>query len=277
MNLSRLSSQAVFIAILNFAAPPEQAAAHLDAQTKIEWLTNQLSFQPTKSKYYVSRAFEYAHLNHIELALSDLEMALSLSSMLDVALPMGIIYYMDGQFDKSLQWLNWILKRDPDFIPALNHRALVFKALGYNSRAVTDFRQILKLQRHPNPGLYIATANTLLESESWGESLISAITIIDEGLALLGNVPSLQQKAIELELRRGNYGNAIQRLETLKQHSLHSPEWHLQMAELLHKNGDIQRAHSFYDSAAEILKRARDTPINVDIRKKLKKLLMERS
>ena len=41
--------------------------------------------------------------------------------------------------------------------------------------------------------------------------------------------------------------------------------------------GDIQRAHSFYDSAAEILKRARDTPINVDIRKKLKKLLMERS
>jgi Flp pilus assembly protein TadD len=67
-----------------------------------------------------------------------------------------------------------------------------------------------------------------------GEAFLeAALQGLDEGQRRLGWIPSLQQYAIELELKQGDFSAALQRLDRLFQPEQRQEHWWSQRADIL--------------------------------------------
>ena len=85
----------------------------------------------------------------------------------------------------------------------------------------------------------------------------------------VGVIPQLQQYAIELELRVGNRQKALDRLEDLESTLGESPEWNVQMAELLERMERSAEAKRYLGRASSQLAALRETPARRELAKRI--------
>ena len=82
-------------------------------------------------------------------------------------------------------------------------------------------------------------------------------------------IPQLQQVAVELELRRGQEGRAIERLRSLKSALCDGPDWNVQMAELSIAMEKIEQGRRHLSHAQKALRGMREMPARTQLTQRI--------
>jgi tetratricopeptide (TPR) repeat protein len=110
-------------------------------------------------------------------------------------------------------------------------------------------RQALDLSAKPSPTDVLTCASWL---EKRGDKT-GAITVLDQGLAKLGVLTGLHQKAIELEVPLGHYESALRRIDALTARFRPSIAYSLQRVDILESAGRFKEAAASCDAALALL------------------------
>jgi tetratricopeptide (TPR) repeat protein len=256
--------------LLLVALAPSSAAAHAGPAHVIEGLSESILTSPEDPSLYMQRGAAYSDDGQLELALADFRKAESLGDPLMVAYHQGVLHHRMGDLEAAKTYLDAFLKKFPDHTPSLEVRAKVLRDAGDHEAALADFNAYFAKQKHPNPGDYVSAANMLKEIE--GQGIPGALGMLDRGMNQLGIIPQLQQPAIALELEQRATSQAIERHRSLEPVLGQSPDWKVDMGELLLLAGKDEEAREYFDAAEAQLATLRKTVARQRVLDKLRKL-----
>jgi tetratricopeptide (TPR) repeat protein len=239
-----LSSGAWFLGI-----PP--GAAHGPIDEQIAALTGQIQQDSQNAALYLRRGELHSHHRDWEGALADYDRAAQLDpNLAAVDLARGKTLLQAGRFDQAKTPLDRFLVTHPRHAEALASRARVLAKLGQRLPAAEDYARAIAAREglgHPNPEYYVERARVL--AAKGGEHVDAALRGLDEGLAKLGPLTTLQLEAIALELHRKRYDAALARLETIAAQSTRQELWLARRGEILVHAGRAAQARLAYEQA----------------------------
>jgi predicted Zn-dependent protease len=122
-------------------------------------------------------------------------------------LPRGRALAAGGKFAEAKEKLDAYLAAQPGHAGALLARARVQSELGDAGQSAADCAAAVAATPHPEPDAYFELANFLVAAQRGAD----AVKALDAGLAKLGPIPSLIERALELELALGRADGAIAR------------------------------------------------------------------
>lgn len=262
-----LTASVLFILLV---LPAVVAVAHPSAQHRIEVISESIRATPNDQELYIRRGQAYSNEAQLDLALADLRRAESLGDPVLAAFDLGVVQYQLGQLSEARAAFDRFLERFPNHPPALEYRARVARDAGDFASAIADFEAYFALQKNPNPGDYVSAAQMLEGRDTDGSK--AALSMLDRGIAQLGIIPQLQKPAIDIERRRGNIAGAIARLESLEPALGASPDWKVDMGELLVLAGRPGEAGKFFTTASDQLTQLRQTEARKALRVRLDRL-----
>jgi predicted Zn-dependent protease len=167
-----------------------------------------------------------------------------------------------GRLHSAQAILNAYIAEHPEVIQARLVRAQVLVDLDHTLAAVEDYSFALERVSDPQPEHYLEWAKALAHG---GEDYLDrAITSLDEGIARLGPVITLQLYAIELELAKKNYKGALSRLDEITERARRKEKWLAQRGDILREAGELDQARVAYAESlshiARLPKSRRGTP-----------------
>jgi Tetratricopeptide repeat len=259
----------VFCALMASAA----SHAHPGVDAALSYFNEQIRAQPQNQSLYLQRGSVYSNDGQYPEALADFERAAGLGDRVLASFDLGVLYYRRGDFDIARRYFDEYLKRYPDNVSCLEYRARLLRDAGEVDAAVADFQRLFDVQTSPNPGHFLAVAE-ILEARG-DDGIAQALVILDRGIGKLGVTPQLQYPAIRLELRRNQPYAAMERMMLLQPVLGQSPEWKVEMGELLLMVGDRKQAASLLDAATTQLIELRKTPARLETLAKIGTLRSE--
>jgi tetratricopeptide (TPR) repeat protein len=232
--------------------------AHPGVEEALRYYDRQIGQSPREQALYAQRGIVYSNDGQYEKAIADFRRAGELGDPLLVSFDLGVLHYRMGDFPAARRHFDAWLQRFPDHAACLEYRARLLRDAGDHDGAIADFRRVFALQPRPNPGDYIAVAE-MLESRG-DEGVAEALDVLDQANAKLGVTPQIQRKAIALELRRKQPERAIARMRELEPTLGESPDWKVEMGELMLVAGRRDEAQVYFRRAADQLGGLRLTP-----------------
>jgi hypothetical protein len=123
----------------------------------------------------------------------------------------------------------------------------------------------------PRPDDYLELSEVILEQ---GDHFIpKALEILDAGSRRLGSVPSFTLAAAELEVRRGQYASALDRLRSAPRALQESPAWMTRQGEILVLAGRDLEAQAVFTETLSLIRalpaHRRSAPASVSLEEKL--------
>jgi tetratricopeptide (TPR) repeat protein len=243
---------ALVAAMLTLGAPP--FSAHDDVAVRIAALSAQLSTGRT-ADLLVRRAELYRQAGKRTEALADLLAAEQLdASHPAVDLVRAHVHFDAGRWTDATNAATSVLARAPSDSDALILRARAAVRLGDRSRALDDYSAALRAQ--PNPDVYIERARAYDASSARGRQ--QALASLDEGIARLGPIVTLQLEAIHIEVALGRFDAALTRVDLLRAQASRHDAWLARRGAILEKAGRLEEARAAYAEALDALKRLPD-------------------
>jgi tetratricopeptide (TPR) repeat protein len=253
----RTLSSVLFFATALLAVIPSVAVPDAATDARLAELTARIEQYPGEQVWLIQRARVYVDANDYELALDDIRAARALGNPSEAAFVHGILLYRSGELVAAREQLDAYLAIHPGHRSALEYRARLLRDAGHYEAALSDYRQLLAIDPDLDPGYYLSTARILAALPEYGTG--EALALLDGRMADVGPISSLQRYAIELEKQRGDYAAAIDRLVTLDPRLRATPEWQVEMAELLIPAGRPGEALPLLAVAEEQLQSLRRT------------------
>ena len=163
------------------------------------------------------------------------------------------------------------LAHNVDHPDALLTQAQVLVKLGWGVEAVRFLDRALARHPQPEPDHYLARVDVLV---ALGDAhLDRAIRGLDQGMRRLGPVVSLEDRAIELELRLKRFDRALARIKRQGQVSLRKDLWLARRADILAQAGRPAQARRARQQALEAMQSLPTTlqlrPSTVALRQRL--------
>jgi len=255
-----------------------QANAHENLLAFIDRLTIQLSTNRNNADLLIQRADLYRlHENWVE-AQNDYAAAQKLTPD-SIPLLTGIAQLLvDTKADAAARVaFDRVLARESTNWFALFGRARVLARLGERQAAIADFSRGLALTPAPQAEHFLERA-TLQAAES---GAAEAIKGLDEGLARLGWMVSLQSAAIDLEVNRHHADEALARLETILARSVRKETWLARKGEILRDAGREQAARAVFSETLNLIDalppRMKASPNTTELRARVERLLASAS
>jgi predicted negative regulator of RcsB-dependent stress response len=141
--------------------------------------------------------------------------------------------------------------------------------------AAEAWRKALATAKSPDVELYFECGNAL--AAAGDDRIEDALRVFDDGLAKLGNVPTLALAAIELETRRGKYDAALERLDRAIPKTGRVETWIERRGDILARAGKGDEAKREYERAlvafAEAPERTRTTLAGKKLEERLREKL----
>lgn len=176
----------------------------------------------------------------------------------------------------AAHWLEATLEKKPHHIEAALLMARAQVKLGRPSAAVESFSTAIHWSRQPRPEWFLERSKAILaagKDPKDREALKRATASLDEGLELIGPVPTLQLAAIELDLLAGFVDVALKRLDTVREASERKETWWFRRGLILEEAGRPKEALQAFDSTLAALgalpDRLQRTLAMVELRKDL--------
>lgn len=245
----------LFVLLYNTLAP---AVAGPAAGSRVAILSAEINKAPGDQSLYLRRALAWADAGQPGEAMADVDRAEQSGDPVEAALVRGILLYRLQQPSEARQAFDAYLRHHPEDQRALEYRAQLLRDSGDSRAALEDYQTLLRLQPEQGAGAYLATASLMATLPE--EGIPSALALLDKRIDQVGAIPQLQRNAIALEKQQGNYAGALQRLSTLEPAIKATPEWHVEVAELLLLSADPVQASSHLLVATEQLQALRPTP-----------------
>ncbi|RYD66723.1 MAG: tetratricopeptide repeat protein, partial [Verrucomicrobiaceae bacterium] len=142
-----------------------------------------------------------------------------------------------------------LTKGHPKFAPGWLFLAQIEEDKGHRKEAIAAMRQALDLSAKPSPTDVMTCAGWLDKQGDKNE----AIGVLDQGLAKLGVLTGLHQKAIEIEVPLGHYDSALRRVDAMTARFRPSVALSLQRADILENAGRYKEAAAACDNALALL------------------------
>jgi tetratricopeptide (TPR) repeat protein len=248
--------------------------AHENLLAFIDRLTSQISTNKDNADLFIQRADLYRlHENWAE-AQSDYAAAQKISPD-SVPLLLGIAQLrVDLKNDPAARTaFDKVISRDATNWNALFGRAHVLARLGERNAAIADYSRGLALTPAPQADQFLERAS-LQATES---GVDDAIKGLDEGLAKMGWLVSLQNAAIDLEIKRHHPDAALARLETIIERSTRKETWLARKGEILRDAGRTQEARTAFSETLKLIEdlppRMRTSPSTTELRHRVESLL----
>jgi tetratricopeptide (TPR) repeat protein len=242
----------VFLAISCFWAlstPP--AAAHGPIDEQIAALTSRIREDPRNATLYLARGELHRHHREWDAALADFDRSAQLAPTLaEVDLARGRTLLDADRPGPAKVALDRFLGKHPEHVEALLARARVLVVMDQNRAAVDDYTRAIALeaQRGRNiPDHYLERARAC--AAQGAEFIAEAVRGLDEGIAALGPIVTLELYAIELELTGKSYDAALARLEIIRAQSRREERWLVRRGEILEHAGHPAEARLAYAQA----------------------------
>lgn len=270
----------VLLSVAVTLVAPITAAAHGAVHEQIAALTIKISHDPRDADLYVKRGELYSDDGDWKSALDDFERAGQLNAgLLVVDLARGRTLINAGQFEPAKSALDRFLAKEPIHAEARILRARALAQLGQWDASVVDYTQAIDYLAQlgaPNPDYYLERASA---SASRGPRYVpEALNGLDEGIATLGMLATLQLYAIELELSLGRTDEALARLEPLVAHANRRESLLARLGEILELAGRPRAARAAYEQAVTAINaltpRHRATPGIVELEQQVRNALV---
>jgi tetratricopeptide (TPR) repeat protein len=158
-----------------------------------------------------------------------------------------------GDAPAALAWLDHILARDPNLRAARLLRATARERAGDPAGAIEDLGRAIALEPRPQPEHVLARAQ-LLEREGRDDQALQAL---DQATAVLGAVATIEQEAIEIEMRLGRVDAALVRLDRLAPQYQRPEQLTLERGDLLERAGRRPEALATWSEGLEALRQRR--------------------
>ncbi len=224
------------------------ALGHEGIDTQIQSLNKRVLESPQDYRLYLRRADLYRRHKEWNNALKDLERADRLEpGNHESALSRAQLELDRNNPEKSLQILEDLLRRQPDFIPALFVQGRAYAEMNKIPESANALTRGIELLPAPRPDHYLERAKILASDPKYIED---AIRSIDDGLVTLNNNISLEQYATELEINNGRLEPALIRVERVLTNNPALPAWLVRKAEILTKLGRYDEAVETYEAAS---------------------------
>jgi tetratricopeptide (TPR) repeat protein len=152
------------------------------------------------------RGLAYQYAKQLDLAMQDLDRALTLAPDLAIALSArGGVYLEQRKLAEALADLNNSVARSPDFIPALHNRGRVHTAMGEYQKAIADFEAVIALDA-ASPWPYVDRGTAYA---AWGK-LDRALADYDRALQMHPRIAEALYRRGQVKIRMGDAagGNA---------------------------------------------------------------------
>lgn len=254
-------------------AQPVPVAADAAVAERIGALSRRLEQTPADQALLLQRALAYAENNQPQLALEDVRSAEAAGDPVEAAYTHGLLLYRMNDYPAALPYFNRYLQAYPLDRGALDYRARLLRDTGENRRALADYETLLGLSDSLDPGYYIATARLMAGLPDRGVD--EALALLDSRVARRGPTTTLQRYAIQLERQRGNYRRAIERMADLEPKLKATPEWQVEVAELLLLDARPAEALPYLAVAQEQLASGRMTAVRRELLASVQRLQEE--
>jgi predicted Zn-dependent protease len=224
--------------------------AHGVTSEQIKQLTAQIQRAPTNAELYVRRGELHRQLGNAKAALEDFDTAQKLApERLEIDVYRARLH-LDANVPELAQLvLDRYLKLRPHHTEAVLLRAQVNEKLGAHTLAIQDYTIVLSRLAQPKPELFVARAQLQIEAHQ----LEAALTGLDDGIAKLGALVTLQSFAVEIEVKRKRWDAALARLDTIAAQSPRQEHWLVQRAEILLQAGRYDEAQQSLTTALQLI------------------------
>ncbi len=145
---------------------------------------------------------------------------------------------------EALRTLDCYLADCPGDLRAVLVRARALSALLLTNEALEAYRDALYRTPVPEPDLFHEVSSAMAAAGCGRE----ALAILDQGLELLGPIPSLGQQALDLELAGKRFDAALVRVETLRRASPRPEPWMARRAAILTSAGRLGESREAWET-----------------------------
>jgi tetratricopeptide (TPR) repeat protein len=245
-----VTTATLILRVAALLAQPVVMVAHPGIDEQLGRLAEQMEEDPSDATLHLRRGNLFRLAGNWEAALAEYEQAAWYDPRLDaVDLERGQLFLEAGRPVSAGPFLNRFLARHPTHPEALLARARTRVALGQTAAAAADFTRAIDSIPLATPEHYLEWARTLSAAGRHD----AAIRGLDAGLVRLGQVSVLQRTAIDIEVKRGNYDEALNRVERLVTQSKHPEAWLAWRGDILILAGRTTEARRALWAALEAL------------------------
>jgi len=219
------------------------AFAHGDLHERIAELTKRIAAEPRDARLYAQRAKLQRQHEGWQAALADCDQAQQLDPAVEVDHLRGLTLLESGHPEEAVPAFDRVLGRRPDDAQALLGRARALARLGRQVAAAADYTSAIGQMAEPQPEYYLERAQAMVAS---GQDPLGGL---DEGIAKLGPIVTLELAAIRFELERGNYDGALRRVAQQAEQSERKESWLARRGDILAQAGRAAEARAAYADA----------------------------
>ena len=241
------------VALLLFFCAPRVLATpsvHDDLERQIALLTEELRSSPGDETLLIQRGDLLRRHREWDAAFADLAGVHALRRSQAFVLARTRLFRDLGFLRAATVETDGHLLVSPQDAQVRILRAEILELRGLHARALAGFDRALAELEHPEPDHYIARARIAVACIELGEGAVArALKGLDEGIARLGPIPSLQLAAIELELSRKNFDAALERLTTVSDQSGRTETWLAHRGRILLAAGRKDQALAAYEAS----------------------------
>jgi predicted Zn-dependent protease len=246
--------------------------AHGGLHEQIAKATERIRQSPRSAALYLERGELYREHGEHERALADYAAALELDPSLDaVHLARGRFYLDTRQPRRALIDIDRFMAAHPGRADAYALRARAHAGLSHGDQALADYDRAITGGITPDLVLERARLTRHLHPADPDRALAG----LDQGLALLGPVPSFVQEAIDIEVAAGRYDAALARLDR-EPGTATQPVWLVARGDILTRAGRAGEARDAYSRAltaiAELPPPRQHTPQMTRLRTRLERI-----
>jgi tetratricopeptide (TPR) repeat protein len=228
-----------------------RAGAHLDVGELDERTRADVGARPDSPEAHLERARVLRAKGAFDEALEALDEAEDRGADRDATGGLRAAVFLDAGFPRmAKREVDGVLARRPGAKELLALRARAWLALGDREAAAADLGDAIARGAQPTPELVLERRDVLLALGRKAD----AVRALDDGMARIGRVVSLQLPAVDLEVELGRFDAALVRLDELARTSAApNPFWVARRGEVLERAGRGAEARREYERALGLI------------------------
>lgn len=221
-----------------------------DLQGRIDRISVEIKKYPDSLQLIMKRGDLYRRQKEFFPAFEDYQVVLLKSpEHKEVNFSLSLLYLDHKFYNSGLVHINRYMGKQSGSVEAHLVRAELLENLKYFKDASTDYQYVIENYEKPRPSHYLAMSRCTIQADSanWKQS----IQWLEKGKDKLGDIITLEQQALKIEMSQQEYQAAIARVDEILADLPRKEKW-------LYQKGLILKEAGKNDEAVFVFKNALD-------------------